>query len=529
MAALFFGLPLGFLGLSVLIRRRDAAAIVVALAIGWCVLVSLFHTSPGLRLFGMIGLESSVLIYVGAAACWAIGRLLDERGRSILPWAVIGATAVSAVFGMLQVVLQVDSGALVLDDNRAHGLATYSIYFGSLASMALVLLAALDLPRRLWPWQLIGVLVFAIASGLSGSRAALGAAVLGTAYLVYRRRDAVAGLTAGLILAGNVLASWTVDQFNRRNVDVDVRDPSVGGGTTSAVGDGGSSLQRLGGSGGLSWRIDMWKVGFDAWLDRPIIGWGVGNFRQAIQADVSVGFEQAAPRFDAHNFVVELLTTIGLPGLVLFATFAVLCARQARGPLALAATTLAWSWMLQPAGLSTLPLALLLLGAAMPALRSARPAERDTRRLVDGAAALGLVALVTFSMVDLAYSRAVDVADPEAFEAIEIAYPFDPTFADAAAQAWMFEIRDRALDPQSADADIDEAVDKVLLWSQRAIDRQPDAPRWYDAYALRLAQLGRYEDASKLLNEALDLQPRRVETTRLLEQIESLEASSSDS
>lgn len=518
MAAVLLALPIGLAALVVGVRRRDPAAIALAAGLGWCLAVSFFHTAPPLRLFGMIGQEASVLIYVGAAACWAIGRTLDDTGRRLLPWVVLGATAVSAVFGLLQVVFQTESGALVLDDGRAHGLTTYSIYFGSLASGAVVLLAALELPRRRWAAQLVAVFGFAVASGLSGSRAALGAAVLGVIYLIVRRHDVVAFGSAVLLALGSVVASLLIDHFAGGSASA--ANTGVAPSPVPAS-DGGSSLQRLGGSGGLSWRVDAWRAGLDAWADRPITGWGVGNFRQAVQADVGPGFEQLAPRFDSHNIVIELLTTIGLPGLVMFAAFGLLCARQARGPLALAAVTLAWSWLLQPAGLSTLPLALLLAGGAMPRLQiepATTPAR--ARRWVDLTVAAGLVAMVALLAVDLRFSRAVEAADPRALESLGAAYPFDPTFADAVAQAWMIDLGGLYGAEEATDAQLEYATDRVLLWSQRAIDRQPDAPRWYDAMALRLAQLGRYDDARHLLDLALELQPRRSESQQLLDQIE---------
>ena len=371
-AVLLAVLPPGAVFLTRLARERDPAALALIAALAWTAVVIPFQPSPWIRVFGVVGLETSLLIWVCVAACWALGRQLGESAKRLLPWVMIAALVVCGAIGILQVAAQTETGSMVLERGRAHGLATYSIYYGSLLSAAAVLLAALDVSRRWRLAQIAGIGGFALCSGLSGSRAALLALVVGLVYLVAKRRDALRVFALLAMVFGVVASTWLSDFFAERAaesnaatvavVDADTGAPAAdtaatddatadedpAPAATSSSPDSGSTVGRLTSSdgfagGGISWRIDAWEAGAEAWIERPITGWGVGNFRQAVQGSVGAGFEQEAPRFDAHNLFVELLATIGLPGLLLFTAFGVFVARSARGPLAIAAVTLAWS------------------------------------------------------------------------------------------------------------------------------------------------------------------------------------------
>ncbi len=326
---------------------------------------------------------------------------------------------------------------------------------------------------------------------------------------------------AGTVVGGLLLATWMADFFAGRATKTPV--PLADGSSLPVppTPTGASAVDRLAGSngfagGGLSWRIDAWEAGLRAWIERPITGWGVGNFRQAIQGLVGAGFEQEAPRFDAHNVFVELLTTLGLPGLLVFGAFAVACLRWARGPLALAAVTLAWSWLLQPAGLSTLPLAMLLLGMAHTVQAPSTAPPTSAKWPIHGAAALGLLFAGAFFLADVRLAAAVRDVDAEAVESAAAFFPTDPTVADLVAQGWGVHAEATA-GPERA-----EAIRSAIEWAERAVSRQSDTPRWLDNLALRQAWSGDYEQAVETLGQALELQPNRSESRDLLMQIAEL-------
>ena len=87
-------------------------------------------------------------------------------------------------------------------------------------------------------------------------------------------------------------------------------------------------------------RGDWWVAGWHALMERPVLGWGVGRFRSAIQGELPFGpiaangDSQAIP--DAHNIFVSMAVELGVPGMVLLVTFGFCVARRATGVYALA-------------------------------------------------------------------------------------------------------------------------------------------------------------------------------------------------
>ena len=137
------------------------------------------------------------------------------------------------------------------------------------------------------------------------------------------------------------------------------------------------------------------------------------------------------------------------------------------------------------------------------------PAERTVRAATLAGLALG----VGFFVADLRLASAVDDIDPVAIESAATFFPTDPTVADLVAQGWTYRAIDTPVGQREA------AVESALDWSQRAVSRQPDSPRWLDHLAFRQARFGDYEAAVRTLGEALELQPRRSESRDLLVRI----------
>jgi hypothetical protein len=85
----------------------------------------------------------------------------------------------------------------------------------------------------------------------------------------------------------------------------------------------------------------IWDIGLRAWLVHPITGWGPDGFMRAFESAVgakwyatlsrvSVGFGSAD---NAHNFLIQALVTLGIPGLVLTAWALVRTAIESYGGL----------------------------------------------------------------------------------------------------------------------------------------------------------------------------------------------------
>lgn len=74
--------------------------------------------------------------------------------------------------------------------------------------------------------------------------------------------------------------------------------------------------------GATSGRTIIWATGLRAWLTRPVFGWGPDAFGRAfdsaVRADWFSVVEGLQKADTAHSIVIQLVTTIGLPGLLLF-------------------------------------------------------------------------------------------------------------------------------------------------------------------------------------------------------------------
>lgn len=156
-----------------------------------------------------------------------------------------------------------------------------------------------------------GVLAFSIGYALWGGSRQLRTAAIGTTAVV----TALASLVVVFIL---VRAGTDVERIDlpgtmvERLLNTGVRDRSVEG------------------------RIAAAEVGWEAFLDRPLLGWGPENY--TVGYDRHVGpeaFAKGAASFDqAHNKLIEELTTKGLLGLMgylaLWVSLAVVFIRKAR-------------------------------------------------------------------------------------------------------------------------------------------------------------------------------------------------------
>ena len=373
------------------------------------------------------------MILVGALGLLAIGRELSEQGRRAVGWAVVTGASLSCAVGLLQYLMQVDVGLFTLTAGRASGLTSNPVYFGAVAAGAFGIVAgrkssdprtvALDALLAGW---------FGIAIALSGSRVALGSVVLIGAFAMFVRRNRRALMSVLGVLVG--VAIGTV--------------------ITSTVGSGLSAVSRVS-SGNAGDRRETWSYALDAFRERPLQGWGLGQFRMVVQNRITVDLAQTLgpgrdqTLFDAHNIVIGVAVSLGLVGIVGLVFLLVLLIRQARGGLAVGACGLALSWLLQPMGLATFPIAMLLFGASLPGVLgnvvspalgvdatggSVRPF--GARPWLVWLLLPGLVAGLYLTGVETSIRRAVDRGDAAQTERLVELLPPNPPLADLAARAW---------------------------------------------------------------------------------------------
>ena len=445
-------------------------------------------------ILGTIGTETSSLILAGSLGLLAVGRELSEQGRRAVGWAVVAGASLSCAVGLLQYVTQTDGGLFGLTAERASGLTTNPVYFGAVAvgAFGIVVGRKSDNARTV---VLDAVLAgwFGIAIALSGSRVALGSAVVIGCFALAVRRNrravtSVLGVFVGVVI-GTVI--------------------------TSTFGTGLSAVNRVSTSSAGD-RRETWAYAFDAFLERPVLGRGLGQFPAVVQNRITVelarivGADRGSTLFDEHNVVLGVAVSLGLVGLVAVGCLAFLLLRRARGGLAVGACALALSWLLQPMGLATFPLAMLLFGASLPAVLGTRAApaqDGEATNLECPSVRLGpwlvwllipgLAAGAYLTLVENSIRRAANRGDAAQVEEMIGWLPADPVLADIAAQAWQ-----RYGGPSDP-----EAIARSLEWSERAVSLQDESSMWWIRHAIRQFSFGDAASALESVKEARRLEP----------------------
>ncbi len=498
-------LPLGSTVLFGQIRERDRSARLLVLALGWTIIAGMVSGAPRTALTGVVGRDMSAFVVVCCGSLWAVGRQTTPRGRHWIAVAVGAATSVVATIGILQVLLDVRAGSLALVSDRPGSIVTNPVYFGALSALGVVLGVERISGGRHNGWH-VSVLVCGVAVSLSGSRVAWVSVIATIVVLLAVRRTV---RTAGAVVSGVVSLS-------------------IGVAVDRWVGAGRNAADRLS-EGNAGGRLDAWRYGLEAAADRPIFGYGFGRFRPAVQRRFEPEFvrdhaydDLGQAWFDAHNAVVGVLVAVGVVGLCLFAAWVISSLTEARGSLLWCLVPLAAHWMLQPISLYTLPLAAVLFGASMPAVR-ARSAQRAIEPDQPGgqsAAEVGSVVLPSLTtvrilvlagllfgllvvMADVALRRAADRVDSGTAAVMGEIYFGDPVVSNVVAQI-------AAADPNVEERSV------ILEWKERSARTEPDRPYWWTQLAEEQIASERFDAARISLDRALDLQPYNIEALRRL-------------
>lgn len=481
MAILMGCAPIGVLLLVGLCGRRDRAAVALSLALLWAVFTAIVSSDPRSALIGFVGRDLSTLTVVAAAGCWAIGRTMSARGSTLMVLALIWGGTLGGAVGVLQVLFDVTTGPLALFDGRPTSFYSNPVYFGAITA-ATFAAAAATWSRERWRAHTVPLVVGGLATSLSGSRVALGAALVVLLLLVGLRRSRQSALSAGLgslsLIAGVAL------------------DRLVGAGRNAA-----DRLAETAGSG----RTQVWRYGLEAWADRPLTGYGFGRFRPAVQGRFSTEFvRDFAPDdltqawFDPHNVVISVLVAVGAVGAVFVVAWVAIALRATSGGALLwALLALVLHWGLQPVSLFTLPLAMLLFGAA------SHPLDEPLRasRVHAAGLAVGLVIAVGLVSADLALRLAADDADGDRAANVAMFYFDDPVVSDIVAQVYVF-------DPA------EDSLESELRWRRQAAESEPDRPFWWSQLGRTQLLAGRIDASESSIDRALSLQPTNARALR---------------
>jgi O-antigen ligase len=483
MAALLAGLPLGVVLLVRLAWNRDRAALAAVAFVVWAFIAALASGAPWRSILGQVdGNTQSLVIFLGVFGFWALARQMSDRGRALVGPVLVGALAVSALVGVLQIVLDIRNGPLAQVSGRAGGLEGNAVLFsstlcGAAAWCASVSISAVSFRSRRLSLVLLGF--FALAIGLSGSRVSVVSIVVVSVVICWRARKLSSVRVPAAAFLG-LAASWLVQLWT--NVGASTAD------RLSSAGDAG--------------RGSLWRAGFSAVVERPILGWGPGRIRPAVQHHFTSDFvrlhqtnDQQYAWNDIHNIVLQMLITVGIVGVVLLTVFVVLAFRRVDFGMGLAAVAVSINWLLQPAGISSLGVAAIFLGASSAFVAApTRPIPRWPGVLT---AALGLTFGLALVVADLNLRRAVESGDPATIRSAAAWFGEDPLVMD------LFVMDSYRADGASGRAE----RTKVAL---REIAAEPDVPHWWNELAMTQWDNGDFDGMRASIDKALSLQPNHV-------------------
>jgi O-antigen ligase len=486
MAALLAGLPLGVVLLVRLAWRRDKAALAAMGFLVWALIAALASTAPWRSLIGQVnGNTQSLLIFSGVFGFWALARTLSDRGRALVGPVLVGALGVSALIGVLQIILDIRNGPLAHVGGRAGGLEGNAVYFSTTLSGAGAWCAgravsAAGLRSRLV--NLAGVTFFALAIGLSGSRVSIVAIVAASAAVCWWARS-LRSLRVPIAVLVGLVSSVSLQRSVQLGTD------TVGRFSAGGTGD----------------RTAIWRASLSAIGERPLLGWGPGRIRPAIQHHFTPEFVRlyqtddfSLAWNDVHNVILQMLIAVGIIGVVLLAAFVVMALRRSDFTLSLAAVAISINWLLQPASLSSLAIAAIFLGASAKRLAaSSDPAKRRHDAVAVSSVVLGLIVALALVTADLRLRHAVESGDRAAVRAAAGWFGDDPYVID------IFVLG-------SYRPDVASELPARVAAARRAAEAEPDVPMWWNELAMTQWDSEDFAGMRVSIEKALELQPNHV-------------------
>lgn len=401
--------------------RREPAAVVLSLLLGWSLVSSLLASTPLLSLVPGPSTENGWMYSAIYAGWWAVGRSLGPLGRRWLVIALVIGGLANVALAIVQVVSAGGVGILDFTHGRAMGFLANPVHLGAFLAGVTAMVGVIGLRTdRRW-WSALPVVVATGAGiNLSGTRVALVGVIVVMAYPLATSPRLRSVAVAGAVVLG-VALTWNAL-------------PQSGAGRVAEGGD----------AGGFTTRIESWKAGLDATVESPVFGWGPGRYAEATMPRNSPAQVRSSDPYkyydNAHNIVVEQVVTTGVVGLGLLGAFVILNARRARGPLAYFASGLCIAWIVEPVTVYGAPLALLALGAAWPHPDPAVDAPPPSRRWSAAALVAGVVGLAAsapFVIADINLQRASTFAyDDAALDGARRAgdlFSWDPFVVDSEA------------------------------------------------------------------------------------------------
>lgn len=467
--------------------RRERAAIACAAFLVWASICTALSSSPDLSFWGPFGIGTGLLFLFALATCWSLGRLV--RSTDMLERALLATAVTSVAIGVLQVLFDLSPYGMGLPDGRADAMTGNAVFLAGLLGPAAWVAATHSFKRPVMRPLLLAVVACGVE--LAGGRIALAILVIVLIAVKAAPRPRLVMAIAMVIGlgVGNVLAGFA---------------------------DTESGAERLVAGGSYRARLEMWRVSPESWIESPLTGAGPGLYQAATSSDRTLRFvhEEGPGRyfFDAHNFVIEFITTTGLIGFLLLAWWILRTLRggDLRHPLTGFALLGLVGGLVQPQNLVVTPLIFLALGAGAAVKRHV-PADGTgseappSNRLVKSLTAVGAIAGVALmGWLGIGFAR-LELARLD-FEA-EAAEGADRFLTDA----WWPPREQRARIDVLRARERNEALPRSAVEHRRAAaEAVPSDPRPLLALADSYLQVGDRARAGLVLAQVLEVDPWNV-------------------
>lgn len=299
------------------IRRTKFDWWVVAF-VGWAALSTALSVHPATSLFGRYARYEGLATYCGYGVLFFLSvQVLSDEGRvRSMARAICVSGLLVSLYGVLQATGHDPSSwsALPFDKGMAFSTLGNPDLLGGYIIFPLVVNVAMALSEVRVSWKLFHWIATVFISAcwiLTFSRGSWVGGVLGLGFLavVFLRQRRSLHVLDKLFLAltGSAVAG------------VAVATTRSGVGVTNVLSRAFSAFAFTEGSAGS--RLQIWGSALHAIWHRPLLGWGPDTFRFAFgpyrTAEYVAHNGFAVTADNAHNYVLHLATTIGIPGALL--------------------------------------------------------------------------------------------------------------------------------------------------------------------------------------------------------------------
>lgn len=529
------------------IRHNPVDWLIIALII-WVGVTTITSIHWPTALFGASQRNEGFITFITYALTYFLVLQFagDPARVRVLAQAFFWASAIVAIYGLLQFagLVHVSEDVPWDDTNRAFSTYGNPNMLGGFLIFSTVVALGLALSEKRGVWRL----VYWVGFGLSG-----------LALIVSYTRGAWIGGVVGLVLLG--IIAWR-QRASVRRIDLAPACVFVAAGlaliirslfSSSEVMNVGrriaSILQFSSGSGQT--RTQIWQAAGEAISERPILGWGTDTFNYLFYRFVPAGYIQnvggTRAADNAHDYPLQLASTVGIPGALLFygvlvwagiRSYKVVFKRSAEGN----AIILGAFWAASAGyvvhlffGISVVGITFLVwITLALVLAPTSRSIQVKARRWGTAAAvALCIAAAVGigYQGVALAADRAHEMAKTApshdervaaAVRAVEL-NPFNPVYRGNIGLIWLDRLAadmQLAMSAHQEGEDIKaymEAIEKSFTNAEAALnDAIAFAPRDYDNYVNLVAVYvaggwtldpGYYEKAIETAERGLEIAP----------------------